>query len=572
MPLALLLDDQLSFLTKGLKRVEHWDTATETFSLVVDRLRSAYLVHWFGTTLPTVGVTLRVAFANMHELRRRWLAVGADRAGETPAIGPNLTEPLMGMGGTLAGIFASPLNSALLGVALGALVRRGYVLFLAIANWLTLGLLGTAGLGAAAGGVVLGSLAWAISGQPREGFDFLGAIAELVEPLTRFWRQVTGPREAVRNPLLREILILGDRVAALLAFLLGAFAVLVTRVGPLLEPMNAGFIATINLALDLWTILSLALRQTTDFLKGLLSGEDSIPAALGRVFALISRTFRRLGARLGAMWATSAEAFSRFAGASRGEVVRWWWATGNPFVRSQTVDHPTVRYLRSFAAELGVMSAWRARTAPPPGPPAPPSPPGMLARAGAWLLRRLGMPATTPTLPGAPTLPPLLSLRLIAPLARVTHLLQATGFLPGIAPNPLELGREGRAVLRRAERTPSVFAGEWAALRAEARRPEPLERALDTAVYLSIAERIVSPGAAESVRKLAGLLSRLDESIRAQGAALPVKDVPEPDHLTPVIRRLRVRAPGGAPGPARAWVEELRRELAATPYPVPAEA
>ena len=56
-----------------------------------------------GTALPSGGATLRVAFANMHELRRRWLAVGADRAGETPAIGPNLTEPLMGMGGTLVG-------------------------------------------------------------------------------------------------------------------------------------------------------------------------------------------------------------------------------------------------------------------------------------------------------------------------------------------------------------------------------------------------------------------------------------------------------------------------------------
>src|SRR5262245_55312770 len=237
MPLAILLQEQLSVLTKGVKKLERWEAATEAFSLVVDRLRSAYLVRWFGTALPSVGLALKVAFANMHELRARWIAIGAGRAGETPPIGPNLTEPLLGASGTLVGIFATPLNSVLLGLALGSLVDRWWVRVLAVANWLTAGLLGTGALGlvGTVGGVGLlfALSAWAISGQPRELFDLLGAIAELVEPLQRFWRQVTGPREAVRNPLLREILVLGDRTAALTAFLLGAFAVLITRVGPL---------------------------------------------------------------------------------------------------------------------------------------------------------------------------------------------------------------------------------------------------------------------------------------------------------------------------------------------------
>src|SRR5437868_76489 len=141
MPLAILLQEQLGILTKGVKKIQGWDSATETFALVVDRLRSAYLVRWFGTSLPSVGLSLRAAFAG--------------------------------------------------GIAL-----------------------------------LFGLSATAIAGN-REPFDFLGAAAELIDALRRFWEQVTGPREAVRNPLLREILLLGDRTAALLAFLLGGFAILV---------------------------------------------------------------------------------------------------------------------------------------------------------------------------------------------------------------------------------------------------------------------------------------------------------------------------------------------------------
>ena len=96
--------------------------------------------------------------------------------------------------------------------------------------------------------------------------------------------------------------------------------------------------------------------------------------------------------------------------------------------------------------------------------------------------------------------PPLISLDMIAPLAEVTHLLQITGLVPGLAPNPLEIGAEGRKVLERAAHPPSVFATEWAALEAEALRPTPAERTLEVATYLSLARRVVSPDAAARVR------------------------------------------------------------------------
>jgi hypothetical protein len=574
MPLAILLQEQLGVVTKGVKKVERWEAATEAFSLVVDRLRSAYLVHWFGTALPSVGIALRVAFANMDELRRRWIAIGSGRGGETPAVGPNLTEPLLGLSGTLVGIFTFPLNAALLSLVFTEVFDRWWVVTLAVANWLTAGVVGSGVLalvGVVGGvGLLFGLTAWAISGQPREAFDLLGAAAEALDALQGFWQQVTGPREAVRNPLLREILALGDRFAALIAFLLGAFAVLVTRVGPLLGPMRQSFLAVLGIAQDLWAVISLALSQTIDVLKGLLSGPDSIPQALGHVFDLVSSTLQHLGARLKDVWRLIVDEFEWLEWFS-GMAIGWWALVAEPFIRSQTIDHPTIAYIRSLAAQLKVAGAWRARTAGPPAPPSPPSPPGMLSKIGAAILKKLGMPTVTPKLPGAPKLPPLLSLDLISPLAEVTHLLQLTGLVPGLAPNPLKVGPEGRAVLRRAARPPSVFGAEWAALRAEAKKPEPLERALETATYLSLAERVISPEAAGHVRQLEGLLSRIDAEIRTERARHPVKDVPEPTELRPAIRTLRVRARGLAPDALRAWVEDLRRELNAGPYPVPVE-
>ena len=175
------------------------------------------------------------------------------------------------------------------------------------------------------------------------------------------------------------------------------------------------------------------------------------------------------------------------------------------------------------------------------------------------------MPPTTPTLPRIPGAPQLLTLRLISPLPSFL------GLLPRLMPNPLALGTEATAVLRHAQRPPSVFAREWAALRAAAREPEPFARALETRTYLGVVARIVSPAAAEAVRGLEDVLARLDESIQKELGRHPVRDLPDPTELAPVIRRLRVRGRGVAPDALRGWVDELRSALSAAPYPVPAE-
>src|SRR5262245_22077801 len=357
----------------------------ETIATVAERLRSAYLVHWFGTALPSVGNALKVGLANMDELRARWMAVGGPQAGATPPVGPNLLEPLLGAGGTLAGIFASPLNGILLTTMIGSLVDTWWAKVLAVVNWLTAGLLMTTALSLGGVGLPIELIAYALSGQPRELFDFLGAAAELAAPLQEFWRQVTGPREAVRNPLLRELLLLGDRIAALVAALLGTFAVLITRVGPLLESLRLGLVAVGGLVLDLWPVIVLALTQSVQVVTGLLSGPDSVPALLRRVVAILATSLRRIGARLAATVAELREDLSWRT--FWGEWLLGWWAiVAVPQIRAVTVDHPTVLYLRSFVAELGVASTWKARGAKPSGTTS--SSPGALSGVIDWLMHK----------------------------------------------------------------------------------------------------------------------------------------------------------------------------------------
>ena len=200
MPLAILLQEQLAVLTKGVRTIARWQEATETLTLVGARLRSAYLVRWFGTPLPVAGLALRVAFANLADLRSRWLAIGGAGRGPTPATGPNLMEPLLGMGGTLFGMLASPAYGMLIGAAAASLLDTWYVQIFGIVNWLTFGLAGTALVPVGVAGSSGSSWPERSAASSASRSTCWGALAELAAPLQRFWEQVSGPREAVPQP------------------------------------------------------------------------------------------------------------------------------------------------------------------------------------------------------------------------------------------------------------------------------------------------------------------------------------------------------------------------------------
>jgi hypothetical protein len=140
MPLALLLQKQVAVLEKGAKKLGPWAELAYLEELLIDRARSAFLVHWFGSRLPLSGLNLRVAIENLDDLRARYLEV--TRSVQPPPSGLNLTEPLAGLVGTLFGSLSAPINSMFLYAAVARLIPRWWMAVFAGLNWICWGLLG----------------------------------------------------------------------------------------------------------------------------------------------------------------------------------------------------------------------------------------------------------------------------------------------------------------------------------------------------------------------------------------------------------------------------------------------
>src|SRR5262249_21297868 len=154
------------------------------------------------------------------QLREHYFAV--TRAVSPEPTGPNLTEPLAGLVGEIAGIALSPTGTIL---ALAVMVRN-------IPHWLH---------------VLLNALGWKIVFLPLEPllapfvapallplalfgglvltitnphevrtvYDFLGAAARLIIAAVDFIKLLLGPRQQIGNPLLRAIFDLFDTLAGL---------------------------------------------------------------------------------------------------------------------------------------------------------------------------------------------------------------------------------------------------------------------------------------------------------------------------------------------------------------------
>ncbi|GGS77878.1 hypothetical protein GCM10010156_40850 [Planobispora rosea] len=554
MPLALLLQARLGVVVRGVRALPAWARAFDTLALVWHRRRSEWLVRWFGVGLPVEGAALRAVPVNRAELGAALRTAGGREAGG----GPNLYEPLAGLTGTLTGLLAAPTTGLALALLVNRLIPEWWAQLASGLTWITLGLPVTLSLGVIGGGGLLALLFLPVPllGSARPVHLLLGEIPLLYGALRRLWEQVSGPRERVRHPLLKAGLELADRVVTLAAQVFGLLAVLVARILPLAALQRAGAVAVAGIAGALGGAITDAALSALTYLNDL----TGLATGLAR---RVLRGFSRLLAGLGGRLSRAAGTLGLGSLSERGtELVTGWWKQAEPRVEELTVEHPTVRWLRSFAAALGAALSFLPRAfASPPSGPAGPSPwAGLLA--AAWTAFKLvhPPPAHAPVPPGLPPgLPPFPQL---VPLSAIDR-------TAGRIAMPEVLGTGRAAAVRRAGRVPSLL--EWGALERDAAGkgtgtgPEPSrERLLETAVYLSLAERIVSPAAAGYVRRLEGVLSELDRRIRP---ALPVRTPPEPVRLRPRIGTLRLRgtdreALGG-------WVPLLRRELSAAPYPVP---
>ena len=251
------------------------------------------------------------------------------------------------------------------------------------------------------------------------------------------------------------------------------------------------------------------------------------PPATHRAFADIPYTFELLAA-LG------------------GRHVIGRWQVAEPCIRAQTVDHPTVA-----TSARSPRARRRPRLASPDGG-AGEVVPVLRGRAARWALQKLGMPHD-PAVPSMPALPPLLSG--YDPIEPIAASFAAARPFP--EPARARRGRPSGAPARRApaQRLRHGVAGG----QAEARRPEPVERALETATSSSPSP---APRLAVRSRSRAGgskAFSRRSTRPFAAPAPRPAGgDLPGPTQLTPAIGRFRVMSAGA---PRRA--PELGRGLLA---------
>jgi hypothetical protein len=243
MPLALLLQKTIKALSTGVKQLDNWNQLVQLEQLLIGRARSAFLVHWFGTPLPLHGAHLRVVISNIAALQSRYQAI---RAANSQAGGPNLLKPLAGMSGSLAGMLLSPIAG--IGVSIGA-IKYGWhqkkknwlVIILASVNLITFGALipivGVIGLAGGTGAALLIGSGATPSEPVLNAYILLGAAAQMLLALNDLLGQLLGPRTAIRNPLLANLLALADKLADLLPLLLAGFALLITRISGLLVPL-----------------------------------------------------------------------------------------------------------------------------------------------------------------------------------------------------------------------------------------------------------------------------------------------------------------------------------------------
>jgi hypothetical protein len=569
-PLSLLLTQQLTILTAGAAKLARWEAITDTFALIARRLRSAFLVRWFGTALPVDGVDLRITLANLGDLRARYgLVTGPSRGGS--GAGPNLTEPLLGGAGMLAGALAWPLNAMVGSMIIGSLVSRWWQQLLAGLGWVSAGGLVTAALLLSAPLLALGLIAEGLGGGSPDTYDLLGALAAMAAPLRRLWAQLSGA-EPARNPLLAQLMTLGDRLAALLAQILGAVAVAVTRIAPLVAPVVDAARATIAAVVQIVGAITAVVQDMFTVYDLIAAGPYSVTSIIASVVGAVQGLVRRL--RL--LVTTTLHTMIGIALARVGPTIRavvHYVVDAARLAAAVILDTAFVHWLLALRGLADAFGRWSRRPGPPTSssPPSPwatsfPAPPSVRA-----LRRGLGLTpvVAVPTI----TAPPWLDTDTIAPIAGA----MAQGALPA-PPDPFALRPDQRGALGRFRRPPSIR-GDLLALgtaQQQRRAGGGAGQVFALAdVYGAIGPRltrtieVLAPAqAATLLPGIEGLLGQFDLQLRKHALTHPTRELPEPDSVRPVVGRLVVRGPGGPPAQEEMakFVAALRAELDARTY------
>jgi hypothetical protein len=591
MPLALLLKNLAGTLATAAKTLTPWIEIVALESIVVERARSAFLVHWFGFRLPFTGLNLRAVIVNTAELDQRFRT--AQRSVPVSEGSPNLTAPLLGFAGTIAGMALSPVG-AVAGirmlwhfgdVSVGMLLE--ILVWFAMPAVLGFGLIvapvGTSvlvvgGLGAAAAAFGL----FAALGDRREvrgAYDVLGALARMFTAALVLIDQVRGPRADVRNPLLRRVLELADRMAALFAQALGTIAVLIVWVGPVLAPVARMLTGLGALASSVFAVLGETADALMENIAAMDTGRLSLRPVIAGVTAVVKRQLPIVQKAANAELELLSGVFDK-VGERLGTVVDAFATAVTAFIAGLFTGHPAGRVVQALRTEIGLITALFAL----PAAPKPASTSGGGPSPIDLLLNAL--PDLPPvSFPSVPPLPDTKRLRRelgaanVPPLTgdSIRRFADETG--PSSIDNPpIKLGTDAVKALEAAAKQPSIFRGERrppaAALVANAEQLSQFRAAFSVVVGRVLPPELRGTG----TEQLAKVFAAVDKGVygakerKVDADRLPVLDLPEDDRLQPVVPRLVLRTRGATLGEVRRFQARLTERLQAQSYRVGAAA
>lgn len=599
MPIALLPELTRILLRTG-RVLSPWSRLAELEEQVLRRARGAFLVHWFGTSVPVQGLHLHVAIRNIEELRRRYLLV--ERSMPGPATELNLLGPLAGIGGLVVGMAMSPVGWILVARYVGDIADRlvggtsgGIIAMIyRLAGFLLAPLL-VIGLGLPA--ALVGALAVAVGGGPtgRAAYELLGELAMLIDSAVRFWDLVTGPRSAVRNPVLLRILNVLDRFAGLFAQVIGVAALLLTRVarlvphivnefralGDLLEVVVAALADVLG---GIGDRLAAAFVQPPDPLTILERVFDTFVALPGAIVAEVTALLTNATAALTAGFAAISAAITTFVDGLRARLVAAFEQTPVGVLLAR------VNRLRAMMPAVGAAFT-AAANRPPPEPGLIPIDPigdigGAIWDGTKWVFSggltgsindliesfdRVHVPpfpaVTVPPFPSPPAIEGIdaIMTRLGRPAA-----FDATALAERMQAEA-DAALAGRRVPAEVLRDPtSQFARERRAL--EASHPAPTlqfdDERLRDLIYLAVG-RVLPPALRTYAPDVRALFDEIDRGVYdAHPAALehPMLELEDNGRLRPVVHLLTVRAHDGAAPDVGAFRDLLVEELRGRPY------
>ena len=616
MPLALFPELTLMLQRIG-KTLAPWSRLVRTEELLIRRAESAYLTHWFGPRVPEKQLHLHIAIRNIAALRDRYQL--AKRSQPEPVPELSLLGPLAGIGGLLVGMALSPTGLILiasqmkriaaalsdmpwykkLGLALGgilALIVPGLAPALAVAIGLPVMLIG--GLGMVIGG----------NPEARSALMLLADLAALIDALARFWDQLSGPRENIRNPLLRRILETLDRFAGLFVQFLGLVGFLLVRVAPIIPNLLGQFRALSNLidvameALkeilsDVKDALFAPFEEGTGLLDVLMGVLDTLMSIPEKVIERVKDTVTDAKTELGM---ASDAIFKQIESYASGFVDRLGKAFESTLL-AQLVERikKLVKTLETF---IDAFKAAQATESPKDEP--------IQGKLDKWYLKivtgggifetsvvtravqtldaidRLKWPGLPdikkPGLPTAPTVPDLDKLMKANPRPEAPDLGKLAGQLltdawaaQAKAPVPPELKRSPA----------SAFAAERKRLEKEGKEPAIAlnNSALRDVIYLAVG-RVLPPALRDYAPKIRAYFDRLDEKLykapemdeKARDAAaeklLPVEDLGDTGELFPKIAKFRFIAREGQAPDLRAFRDIVIDALGTQTYAAQAAA